>query len=73
MREQPIDEYLTSVDVAKLLDPPVVPDRVRQLARAGKLRPAVVTPSGVRLFTRTEVERYQRERGRGLVGVGHAA
>jgi DNA-binding transcriptional MerR regulator len=52
--------FLTSADVAKRLQ--VVPDRVRQLTRSGRLKPAGVTESGVRLYTVEDVERYLRER-----------
>jgi len=54
--------YLTSRLVGERLR--VGADRIRQLARAGRLRPSVVTASGVRLFTLEEIERYEREQRR---------
>jgi len=51
---------LTSPEAAAVLG--VGPRRARQLAEAGVLRPAIVTPWG-RLFERTEVERLAAERG----------
>jgi DNA-binding transcriptional MerR regulator len=50
----------TSAEAARRLH--VGPDRIRQLARAGRLRPAVVTESGLRLFADDELARYERER-----------
>jgi excisionase family DNA binding protein len=50
--------FLTN-DVAKVLN--VSPDTVRRLERAGIL-PALKTSSGVRLFSRADVERLARER-----------
>lgn len=37
------------------------PDRVRQIARQGDLRPTYITPGGQRLFDEDEVRRYERE------------
>jgi len=57
-----IDQHgilLTSRDVARRLN--VVPDRVRQLARSGRLQASVTTESGQRLFSEAEVARYRRE------------
>lgn len=53
---------LTSSDAAKLLD--LTPESIRNLARLGKLRPAVTTVGGQRLFSRTEIERVRLERAR---------
>lgn len=53
-------ELLEAADVARMLDR--TPARVRQLVGAGLLLPAVITPRGVRLFARDEVERLLRER-----------
>ena len=41
-------------------------DRVRQLARAGKLHPAYVTSTGQRLFTDEEVDRFLSERNKSV-------
>ena len=62
MQEQPIRrDLLTTSEVAKRLNRS--PDRVRQLARMGRLVPAVITSHG-QLFTEAEVERLKRERDR---------
>ncbi len=50
---------LQTRDVAKLLD--VSSERVRQLARAGRLSPTR-TQSGTRLYTRADVEQYIKSR-----------
>jgi DNA-binding transcriptional MerR regulator len=60
MREQLSTKFYTSASVARRLG--VVPDRVRQLARSGKLQAAIVTSRGDRLFTEEEVARYERLR-----------
>ena len=59
MRETEVIYHTTS-DVARRFG--VVPDRVRQLARAGRLKAAIVTRSGQRLFGEAEVARYEAER-----------
>ena len=51
--------YFTTSDVAKRLERS--PDRIRQLARAGVLVPAIVTSRGERLYSEAEVERYERK------------
>ena len=38
------------------------PDRVRQLARSGRLHPVMVTASGQRIFDESEIIRFERER-----------
>jgi hypothetical protein len=53
---------LTTAEVARALEPELTPAAVRAAARDGRLRPAVVTAGGLRLFARTEVERFQLER-----------
>jgi DNA-binding transcriptional MerR regulator len=52
--------YLTSIDVGRVLN--VTPDRIRQLARAGRLRPTLVLPRGQRLFSAEDVETFRRQR-----------
>lgn len=52
-------EILTTIEVARQLT--LSPDRVRQLARAGKL-PALRTASGIRLFNGSMVEAFRRSR-----------
>jgi DNA-binding transcriptional MerR regulator len=54
-----MDSKLLSGDVAKILG--WTPDYVRVLERTGQLH-AVKTASGVRLFDRTDIERFARER-----------
>ena len=57
MREpEPHVHYLTTSDAARRLD--VCPDRVRQLSRSGRLKAAIITRSGQRLYDEAEVERY---------------
>jgi DNA-binding transcriptional MerR regulator len=53
---------LLTTDAARRLS--VTPGRIRQLARAGRLRTALQTVSGVRLFTAADVEALRRQRAR---------
>ena len=55
-----MDKLLVSSEVAHLLG--VTPARVRQLARAGTLKPVGTLGIGVRLFRRKDVEALQRSR-----------
>lgn len=55
-------EFLTSADASRVLD--VTPATVRLMAKAGRLAVASVTPGGIRLFKRSEVERLRRERAK---------
>ncbi len=55
-----MDRLLTPADAARVLG--VVPATVRQMAISGKLPPAVMTESGMRLFRRSDVERLAAER-----------
>jgi DNA-binding transcriptional MerR regulator len=59
-------EYLTTADAGRILD--LTPAAVRLAASDGRLRVAVVTPSGQRLYSREDVEalasRRQRARRR---------
>jgi hypothetical protein len=48
----------------------VGPERVRTLVARGKLRPAFMTPRGVKLFEPAEIDRLVRERS---AGVGRAS
>ena len=52
---------LTTGEVAKLLE--VTPDTVRFYERRGQLKAAVFVGRGHRLFRRSEVERFARQRG----------
>jgi len=64
MRMNEILELLECADVGRVLD--LTSDRVRGLVLEGRLPLAAVTPRGVRLFRREDVEGYlvivQRER-----------
>jgi DNA-binding transcriptional MerR regulator len=62
MRE-PETTYLTTSDLARRFDRS--PDRVRQLARAGRITPAIVTSRGERLYTSAEADRFERSIKRG--------
>jgi excisionase family DNA binding protein len=54
--------YLTSQGVGQRLG--VGPTRVRQLAREGRLEPAIVLPGGTRLFEASAVEQFKETRRR---------
>jgi hypothetical protein len=54
--------FYTTRDLAKRWDRS--PDRVRQFVRAGRLRPYLVTASGIRVFDEPEVQRFEHERER---------
>jgi DNA-binding transcriptional MerR regulator len=54
------DDLMTAVDAAWILG--ISADMVRLLARQGRLRAAVETIRGVRLFRRGNVEQLARER-----------
>lgn len=56
-------ELLTPLDASRILN--VSADTVRVLADAGKL-PVLRTPSGRRLFRRTDVEALAEERARSI-------
>jgi excisionase family DNA binding protein len=53
-------KFLTSREVAKELD--VCPDYIRLLARAGKLKAALVIGRGMRLFDAATVEQLRTQR-----------
>jgi hypothetical protein len=55
-----MDEFLLAADVAKLIGR--TPATVREAASEGRLPVAALTPAGVRLFRRADVERFCRER-----------
>lgn len=59
MREQPTTTHLTSADFARRINR--TPDRVRQLARAGRIVASVITSGGQRLYSEEEAQRYARE------------
>lgn len=65
MKEQPTN-YLTTSSAARRLNLGV--ERVRQLANAGRLTPAIITSTGHRLFTEAEVERFREAREHVEVG-----
>ena len=54
------DDLMTAVDAARILG--LSSDMVRLLAREGRLKAAVQTVRGVRLFRRADVERLAAER-----------
>jgi DNA-binding transcriptional MerR regulator len=65
------ERYLTTRDVARIAD--VTPAAVRLAAATGRLSVAMVTLSGVRLYTRAAAERYASERAaRRRGGDGHS-
>jgi len=53
-------EYLTSTDAANALS--MSANGVRAAANSGRLTVAARTPGGVRLFLRSEVERFAKSR-----------
>jgi hypothetical protein len=55
-------EYLTAGDAGKILD--LSADGVRLAAASNHLRIAAVTPRGVRLFLRSDVEAFKKQRAR---------
>lgn len=55
-----MERLLTPADAARILG--VVPATVRLMAISGRLPPSAVTESGMRLFSRGDVERLARER-----------
>lgn len=55
-----MERLLTPADAARILG--VVPATVRLMAISGRLPPSATTESGMRLFSRGEVERLARER-----------
>jgi hypothetical protein len=56
-------ELLTCAETAKL-DGDITPSGVRAAERAGRLRCAARTPSGLRLFSRHDVEKWIADRRR---------
>ena len=56
-----VEELLTASDCARLAD--VVPETVRLWYRTGKLPAAFRTPTGIRLYRRTDIERFLAGRG----------
>lgn len=63
MRE-PVITLLTTSELARRVG--LTPDRIRQLARAGRLHPEIITHSGQRLYSEQELARYCIETGREL-------
>jgi DNA-binding transcriptional MerR regulator len=56
------EEFLTASDVGKLVR--LTPASIRAAADSGRLPVAARTPGGVRLFRRSDVEEFARERCR---------
>lgn len=56
-----LKELLTVADVSRVVQD-LTPAGVRAAADSGRIRVALRTPSGVRLFTRPDAERFARER-----------
>jgi DNA-binding transcriptional MerR regulator len=56
------DELLLIADVSRALDGALSPDGVRAASDRGDLPVAQRTPSGVRLFRRSDVERFRQAR-----------
>jgi excisionase family DNA binding protein len=54
------EDLMTTVDAARILG--LSSDMVRLLARRGRLKAAVLTVRGVRLFRRADVDRLAAER-----------
>lgn len=55
-----MERLLSPSDAARILG--VVPATVRAMALSGRLPPATMTESGIRLFRREDVERLASER-----------
>jgi hypothetical protein len=55
-------EYLTVNDAAQIVG--LSGDGIRQAAEDGRLRVAATTPTGVRLFLREDVVRFQKDRAK---------
>ncbi|MBA3274577.1 MAG: helix-turn-helix domain-containing protein [Chloroflexia bacterium] len=55
-----VERLLSPSDAARILG--VVPATVRAMAISGRLPPATMTESGIRLFRREDVERLAAER-----------
>ena len=53
-------DYLEPSGAARVVGVSV--DYIRKLARSGRLRPALVTEGGRRIFLRKDVERFAAER-----------
>lgn len=60
MAESVVGQYLTVSDAALILG--LSPDGVRKAVRTGRLDIAATTPSGMRLFSASEVQRFKRSR-----------
>lgn len=61
------DLLLTAGDASKLIGD-ITPAGVKRAAARGTINIAVRTVSGIALFTRSEVERFKRERSSKKVG-----
>ncbi len=56
----PVDELLTTASAALIAG--VVPDTLRLWQRLGKIQPAFVTPTRIRLYRRADIDRLVRDR-----------
>jgi DNA-binding transcriptional MerR regulator len=56
----PAEELLTTADAARIAG--VVPDTFRLWQRLGKVAPAFITPTRIRLYRRSDVERLVEQR-----------
>lgn len=59
-KETQVERLLSPSDAARILG--VVPATVRAMALSGRLPPATMTESGIRLFKREDVERLAAQR-----------
>jgi DNA-binding transcriptional MerR regulator len=56
------EQFLMISDVSRVLDGELSPDGVRAASDRGELPIAQRTPSGVRLFRLSDVERFRQDR-----------
>jgi len=67
------DQLLTCAEFGRKLTPPLTPAAVRAAERAGRIKAALRTESGLRLFTLAELERVRAERAAKIAGSGPQA
>jgi hypothetical protein len=67
------DVLLTPAEAGRLCQPPLTPGGVLAAVRSGRLQVAMRTGGGMRLFERSEVERFQAERAAKAAGGPQAA
>jgi hypothetical protein len=56
------EEYLTTAEAGRLCEPPLTPAGIRAAVAAGRLRVATRTHTGIRLYRRQDVEKFQELR-----------